>query len=78
MLERLTTMRQEIDNAASRCENLGSTDNLDETDLPENTPIYQLAEQVNVALQHATEEVRVYVKYVFIKMVHVMSCVLLK
>lgn len=73
MLERLTTMRQEIDNAASRCENLGSTDNLDETDLPENTPIYQLAEQVNVALQHATEEVRVYVKYLFIKMVHIIS-----
>ena len=57
MLERLTTMRQEIDNAARRCENLGSTDNLDVTDRPENTPIHKLSDQVNGSLQRATEEV---------------------
>jgi len=50
-------MRQEIDNAASRCENLGSTDNLDVTDRPENTPIHKLSDQVNGSLQRATEEV---------------------
>lgn len=57
MLERLTTMHQDIQNAASRCENLGSTDNLDESDLPENTPIHKLATQVSKDLQQATEQV---------------------
>lgn len=67
MMDRLTTMRQDIDNCAQRCENLGSVDNLDETDLPENTPIYQLAEQVSTDLQHATGEVSMCdMLYVFI------------
>ena len=57
MLDRLSTMRQDLDNCAQRVENLGSVDNLDETDLPENTPIYNLAEQVNTDLQQATDEV---------------------
>lgn len=56
-MDRLTTMHQDIDNSAERCENLGSVDNLDQTDLPKNTPIYKLADQVNGDLQHATGEV---------------------
>lgn len=59
MMERLNNMHQEIENAAQRCENLGSTDNLDESDLPQNTPIHKLATQVTADLQHATGEVRI-------------------
>ena len=58
MLERLSTMRQDIDNAASRCQNLGSVDNLDQSERPENTPIFKLAEQVNGSLDTAINEVR--------------------
>jgi hypothetical protein len=64
MMDRLSTMRQDIDNCAQRCENLGSVENLDEADLPENTPIYNLAEQVNTDLQQATGEVRYLYLYV--------------
>ena len=50
-------MKQEISNAAHRCENLGSVENLDQADLPENSMIAPLAESVNHGLQEAMVEV---------------------
>ena len=57
MWDRMGTMREEISNAAHRCENLGSVENLDEVDLPENSRIAPLAESVNHGLQEAMVEV---------------------
>ena len=50
-------MKEEINQAAHRCENLGSIENLDEVDLPENLAIAPLAESVNQGLQQAMTEV---------------------
>ena len=57
MWDRMSSMKEEINQAAHRCENLGSIENLDEVDLPENSAIAPLAESVNQGLQQAMTEV---------------------
>ena len=57
MQERLATMKQDIETSGQRCENLGSIENLDETDHPENMPIFKLAASVSESLQQAADEV---------------------
>ncbi|KAL3874932.1 hypothetical protein ACJMK2_037884 [Sinanodonta woodiana] len=57
MWERLSSMGQELTNAAHRVENLGTPENADERDLPSTSPITQLASTVNEGMQHAVEEV---------------------
>ena len=57
----MSSMKQEISQAAHRCENLGSIENLDATDLPENSAIAPLAESVNHGLQQAMTEVSIVV-----------------
>ena len=53
----MSHMKEEINQAAHRCENLGSVENLDQVDLPENSAIAPLAESVNQGLQEAMSEV---------------------
>ena len=72
MQERLVTMKEDIETSAQRCENLGSVENLDQSDLPANTPIYKLAATVNGALQQATDEVSV-LYYPFLCLIVIMD-----
>lgn len=57
-LEKLYLMKQDLQAAAHRCENMGSMESLDKTDTSGESPLTQLAEVVNRNLQDSISKVR--------------------
>ena len=56
--EKLYGMKQELQQAAQRCENLGSMESLDKVDASMDSPLSDFAQKVNKSLQEAILQVR--------------------
>ena len=56
-LEKLYGMKQELQQAAQRCENMGSMESLDKLDTAVESPLAQFADQVNKNLQDCINQV---------------------
>ena len=56
-LEKLYGMKQELQQAAHRCENMGSMESLDKLDTAVESPLAQFADQVNKNLQDCINQV---------------------
>ena len=56
-LEKLYGMKQELQQAAHRCENMGSMESLDKLDASMESPLADFAEKVNKNLQECINQV---------------------